>query len=739
LEARVASGKGTNANTTHRMAAVLRETFGYTSFRPLQQDIIQTILGGEDVFVLMPTGGGKSLCYQIPALVLDGLTIVVSPLIALMKDQVDALRANDVAATFINSSLDAREMLERQAAVARGDVKLLYVAPERFSTPGFLRLLKTAGVSLFAIDEAHCVSEWGHDFRPDYRALQQLRQQFPDATFAAFTATATERVQVDIRNQLGLERARTFQGSFNRPNLYYEVRPKQNTFDQLSAFIAGRRSASGIIYCQSRQSTEDVAHRLQRLGFDAAAYHAGLEAAERQRVQEAFVRDDVRIVVATIAFGMGIDKPDVRYVVHYDLPKNLEGYYQESGRAGRDGDPAECILFYSYGDVAKHQHFIDERPTAALRNVGQAQLRQMSNWAEERGCRRKALLAYFGEEFAGRQAPCCDNCSNPARLIDYTIQAQMFLSCVKRTGERFGATYVIDVLRGSEAERIQRFRHNELSTWGIGKDRAKEEWQYLARSLVRDGYALQDAEAYNAIRVTERGRDVLFRGERVYLPEAPQVRAKSSSKSDPRNDQPHPELFELLRALRKRLADERGVPPYVIFPDSTLRHMAANLPGDEMQMRRIGGVGARKLAEFGAAFLQEITAFVERTGATPVPLSNPGPASAPSQRDTGRAALGSTTQATLALLREGQSVADIARVRDLTPFTVEGHIADAILAGEAVDLDALVEPRKQEEIAAAIADVGDELLRTILDQLGGGYTYAEIKFVRAALRAGVLR
>jgi ATP-dependent DNA helicase RecQ len=714
-----------------RMYAVLRDTFGYTSFRPLQKDIISTILAGMDAFVLMPTGGGKSLCYQIPALLLDGLTIVVSPLIALMKDQVDALVAQGVAATFINSSLNSAEIARRQRGVARGDIKLLYVAPERFASAGFFRLLKQAGVAAIMIDEAHCVSEWGHDFRPEYRELRQVRDHFPEAVVAAFTATATERVQHDIRKQLGLERARGFQGSFNRANLYYEVRPKQNAFGQICAYLNNQRSASGIIYCQSRAGTEQIASQLNAQGFDAAAYHAGLTSDQRQHVQEAFVRDDVRIIVATIAFGMGIDKPDVRFVIHHDLPKNLEGYYQESGRAGRDGDPADCILFYSYGDVAKHQYFIDEKPTDALRRVATHQLRQMADWADSRGCRRKALLAYFGERFHDQPDPCCDNCRNPAALVDYTIDAQKFLSCVKRTGERFGSTYVIDVLRGSHAERIVRFGHDRLSTWGIGRDRPKEEWQHIARALVRDEYAFQDAEHFNAIKITDRGYDVLFRGARVLLPEVRATPAKTSDAQETAGPA-HPELFQILCALRKRIADERGVPPYVIFPDSTLRQLASALPSDHVSFRSIHGVGSRKAEQFGDAFLREITTFVERTGAKPAAIA---PTPMPSPSKPRQPWLAPTVLTSVQLFQSGLSAEEIAEDRGLTLFTVEGHLADAIEAGEPIDLDRLVAPAQRKRIEQAIMVVGDELLRTIMEHLNGDCTYPEIKYTRAAMRA----
>jgi ATP-dependent DNA helicase RecQ len=716
---------------TDQIAATLHATFGYRTFRPLQEEIVNSILDHQDVFVLMPTGGGKSLCYQLPALLMDGLTVVVSPLIALMKDQVDALRALGVPATFINSSLDSSEAGERQAAVARGDIKLLYVAPERLVLPGFLHLLEHRGVTMFAIDEAHCVSEWGHDFRPEYRELRQLRDRFPDAIFSAFTATATPRVQQDIRDQLGLERASNFQGSFNRPNLYYEVRPKQSAYAQLLEYIHSRKGASGIVYCQTRASTEDLADRLRGDGINAAAYHGGMDGNQRQRVQEAFVRDNVQVIVATIAFGMGIDKPDVRFVVHYDLPKNLEGYYQESGRAGRDGDPADCILFFTYGDVGKHLHFIDEKPTEALRDAARQQLRQMTDWAESTTCRRKALLGYFDEEWTDVQDPCCDVCRNPVDEVDYTVAAQMFLSCVKRTGERFGSAYVIDVLRGSTAERIMRVGHNKLSTWGIGKDRSKEEWNYIARGIVRAGYARQAAEDYNTVKITTEGYRLLFKGERLLLPAAP-VRGSRKTATDAGDIAiVHPDLFNELRSLRKELADTRGVPPYVIFPDTTLRQMAAQLPGDVSQLLSISGVGQRKAQEFGDDFLAVIGEYAIRTGATP----SQAPVAAAIRPAPRRKSLSDTARQTLDLFDRGLSIADIARERGLSDITIEGHLEDAIRSGADVDLDRLVSPTRRLEIEAAIEDVGAELLKPIRDALGESFNYAEIRFARAAYEA----
>jgi ATP-dependent DNA helicase RecQ len=609
--------------------ARLEATFGYTSFRPLQHEVVRSILDGRDVFVLMPTGGGKSLCYQLPALLLDRLVVVVSPLIALMKDQVDRLQAAGVAATFINSSLEPDEIGRRHGAVARGEVRLLDVAPERLVLPGFLHLLQAAGVAFFAVDEAHCISEWGHDFRPEYRQLRELRTWFPEASIAAFTATATARVQEDIVAQLGLQDAATYRASFNRPNLYYEVRRKQGAYEQLRTFLRQRPDQSGIVYCQARAATESLASRLALDGFSAAAYHAGLEGEDRRRRQEAFVRDDVRIVVATVAFGMGIDKPDVRFVVHYDLPKNLEGYYQESGRAGRDGDPAHCLLFYSYGDAAKYQRFFDEKASEQERLIAAQQLRRMVDWAEGQTCRRRALLAYFDEATEATEdrptgaSRCCDVCGSPPVMADYTVAAQMYLSCAKRTRERFGSAHLIDVLRGAQNEKVLRFGHDSVSTYGIGKDRPKEEWQYLARELLKGGYAHQDPDAFNAVKVTERGYDVLFRGERVLLPkprlvvkEKPALpgmggvrKAGGTPGTDAPGDGDDGDLFNRLRALRKRLADQRGVPPYVVFHDTTLRDMAAARPTTLAALRRLPGVGDRKLETFGEAFLAEIAAL----------------------------------------------------------------------------------------------------------------------------------
>lgn len=710
-----------------QVLSTLKSTFGYSSFRPLQADIVRSILWGQDVFVLMPTGGGKSLCYQLPALLLDGLTVVVSPLIALMKDQVDKLQALGVAASFINSSLSCSEVYERQGAVVRGEVKLLYVAPERLMMPGFLNLLSSVPLACFAIDEAHCISEWGHDFRPEYRQLSRLRELFPAVPFATFTATATRRVEADIKTQLGLEKAASFRGSFNRQNLFYEVRPKRSSYQQLVAYLRERGPASGIIYCQSRAGTERLADMLNADRFKATAYHAGLESGERRQRQEAFIRDNIQIIVATIAFGMGIDKPDVRFVIHYDLPKSLEGYYQESGRAGRDGEPSDCILFYSYSDMAKHRHFIDEKPTAVERQAALEQLQQMADWANSSSCRRRAILEYFGEQFAGQPDPCCDVCRTPLEKVDYTVPAQMLLSCARRTDERFGIGYLIDVLRGSRAERVLRNGHDRLSVYGIGRELSREEWGHLARGMLRAGYITQDQADFNAVKVSELGRQVLFNGEPVLL--APSL---ASAHVPAVEASPHQDLFDELRTLRKRLADERGVPPYVIFHDRTLMNMAAALPTTREELLRVEGVGQRKLSDFGDEFLACVNAYTTQHGLQRVKLS-------PAPMRVRPAGLSPTIQTTLGLFAGGMTISDIAAARQLSVTTVEGHLAEAMEAGELVDITGLVSAGKRRAIEAAMAEVGMEKLAPVMEKLGEGYTYGELRLVRAALVAARLR
>ncbi|MGH7997405.1 MAG: DNA helicase RecQ [Opitutaceae bacterium] len=595
---------------------LLKKVFGYDSFRPQQREIIEASLSGRDIFALLPTGGGKSLCFQLPALVRGGLTLVVSPLVALMKDQVDALRATGVAATFLNSTLDEPEARRRLRGLHHGEYKLLYAAPERLFLEGWAENLRKWNVDAVAIDEAHCVSEWGHDFRPEYRQLGRLRETLPEVPFLAVTATATERVQREIVRHLGLRDAAVFAASFNRPNLTYRVLPKDKPLRQILDFLAYRDGESGIVYCATRAGAERAASELKARGLPAAAYHAGLEPPERCKVHEAFLRDDVRIVCATIAFGMGVNKPNVRWIVHHDLPKNIEGYYQETGRAGRDGLPGECLLLYSSGDAAKQRHFIEQMNGDQERAIAGAQLRQILNFAESSNCRRAALLRYFGEAFALDSCGACDNCLQPREAYDGTLDAQKFLSCVYRIrragGFAVGANHVAEVLTGADSDKIRRWGHDRLTTYGIGRDRPRAEWLATGRELLRLGFlAVKDGE-YAVLELTAEGLAVLTERRPVPLPKplaGPKARrAPSRAPSDGPFDEI---LFERLRALRKRLADERSVPAYVIFGDTTLRSMARRYPAVPGEMQGLPGLGEKKFADFAAVFAGEIAAHLE--------------------------------------------------------------------------------------------------------------------------------
>ena len=620
---------------------LLREVFGFAEYRPHQEDVVEHLVAGGDAFVLMPTGGGKSLCYQLPAMVRQGTGIIVSPLISLMKDQVDALRAAGVSAAAYNSSLEAGEARSVLRALHAGELDLLYVAPETLMTEGFLARLQGlagdgsaespagAGVALFAIDEAHCVSQWGHDFRPEYVQLGRLRGLFPGAPIIACTATADPETRDDVRLRLGLSEAAVFVTGFDRPNIRYTVVEKREPLHQLTQFLAGHPGESGIVYCLSRKRTEEVAERLRAHGVDAAAYHAGLPADERRRVQDAFARDEVLVVVATVAFGLGIDKSNVRFVVHYDLPKSVESYYQETGRSGRDGLPAEALLLFGLGDAAVVRSLIEgggrgaspgdefERDPERVR-IEIHKLNTMVGYADGLSCRREALLGYFGEPYP---APCgnCDICLEPPETFDATEQARMALSCVYRLWERdgfgYGIGYVIDVLRGSENEKILSRGHDALSTYGIGAELSRDHWQSLLRQLIHRGYLVQDIARYSALRLTEAARPLL-RGEETLVLAVPRtrvptkkqrVRAAREGRAAELAGMPvDEELYEELRRLRKRLADEQNVPAYVVFSDAALAEMAARRPSTYTELLEVNGVGKTKLERYGDAFLAVI-------------------------------------------------------------------------------------------------------------------------------------
>jgi len=593
--------------------ATLKSTFGYAEFRPHQREIIDASLAGDDVFALLPTGGGKSLCFQIPALLRDGLTVVVSPLIALMKDQVDQLEAAGISATFLNSSLKGSEAKERMRGLHEGRYRLLYAAPERLLLENWKENLLAWNVRAIAIDEAHCISEWGHDFRPEYRQISRLRQLLPDVPVTALTATATDRVRQDIIEHLRLRDPRVFVASFNRPNLSYRVTPKDQAIRQITEFVRRRPLDGGIVYCATRAAADRLAESLRDRGFPALPYHAGLSASERATNQELFLRDEVRIICATIAFGMGINKPNVRWVIHHDLPKNIEGYYQETGRAGRDGLPADCILLFNPGDVAKQIHFIDEMNGEREKQVARAQLQQMLNYAECPGCRRRDLLAYFGETFEGPNCNACDNCLEPRESYDATVPAQKLLSCVYRIrqGGRYGVglNHIIEVLTGADTDKIRRRGDQQLSTYGIGKELSRPHWASIGRELLRNGLLLQEPGEYPTIALTEEGLEAL-RSRRVIRLTKP-ISTKKPSAPRAGSIECDETLFERLRRRRKDLADERTVPAYVILGDAPLRQMARLYPEKTDDLRQISGIGEKKLAEFGEIFVEEIRDYLK--------------------------------------------------------------------------------------------------------------------------------
>ena len=747
--------------------ATLKQTFGFDSFRPLQEEIIRDSLAGKDTFALLPTGGGKSLCFQLPALVRPGLTVVVSPLIALMKDQVDAMQASGVAATFLNSSLEAGEARSRLRGLHNSEYRMLYVAPERLMLSGFLSDLQRWNVALIAVDEAHCISEWGHDFRPEYRQLAQLRDLFPKVPFMALTATATDRVRADIIKHLKLHDPGCYVASFNRPNLTYRVIPKSGAYDQALEFLRQRPRESGIIYCQSRKSAESVAANLNEDGIKAAPYHAGLDAKVRSKNQELFLRDEVRVICATIAFGMGINKPNVRFVIHYDLPKNIEGYYQETGRAGRDGLPSECLLLFSPGDVQKYLGFITEKPPAE-QVIAREQLSQMVHYAECSGCRRVELLAYFGETYAGAPAPgaanralavgsgasahatvsrearetapeagalpeancgACDNCLTPRATFDGTVAAQKFMSCIFRIRQASdfgtGLNHVIEVLTGAHSERVLKWGHDKLTTYNIGHEHTRSEWAAIGRELIRLGYLRQTTDKFPVVELTDAGRAVLTARTKVTLTKP--VSAPDKVVSHVGEIACDELLFEKLRRLRKELADARAVPSYIIFSDVALRQMARLYPQTEGEFSRISGVGASKLRDFGAQFLEEIAAHLR---ANPKQIfaddSFRQKPSAPQ-----RSKLTETVVATLHYWRNGRTAEEIAHLRDVKPSTIYGHLADAVDAGETVDLNRVLTADQQTRAAKAFYQYGWGNITGALEALGPGFDYGQLKVFRA--------
>jgi ATP-dependent DNA helicase RecQ len=698
----------------------LKTIFGFHEFRFPQQEVIERVVAGEDVFLVMPTGGGKSLCYQIPALHREGVAIVVSPLIALMKDQVDALIANDVRVACLNSSLSSAESGRVYQQLDAAALDLLYVAPERLMMPDFLERLGSLKLSLFAIDEAHCISQWGHDFRPQYTQLGRLRELFPGIPIVAMTATADPETRKDILAQLGLDNATVYVAGFDRPNITYTVMPKQKPFAQLGVFLKERRDEAGIVYALSRKRVEQVAERLCAAGFAAAAYHAGLSDEERRRVQDAFRCDDLRIVVATVAFGMGIDKPNVRFVVHYDMPKSVESYYQETGRAGRDGLPSEALMLFGMGDVMTARSLIENSDNPERVRIELQKLNAMVAYAEALTCRRRALLAYFGDH---RDHDCdnCDICNDPPQRFDASELARKALSCVYRVGERFGARHVIDVLRGAKGQRILDLRHNELSTYGIGAELSSAEWDNIIRQLIHLGYLVQDFSRFGALVLSPAARPVLKGETQVTLGrprDVAQVEEKSRRKSGA-GEGAHRVLFEALRALRKLIADAAGVPPFVVFSDATLVEMAKSKPCDERELLSITGVGEHKLRKYGAQFLTAIEEYRRRTV--------PG-----GEFDRLSLTLSDTQRETFMLYGQGLALPEMASRRGLKDVTIVAHLEELAATGLDIDLRRFVDADKIPLIEARLEQLGPVNLTALKEGLGESISYIDIRLVRAA-------
>jgi len=717
------------------LPALLKSRFGFDQFLPLQEEIITNVIAGKDSLVLMPTGAGKSLCYQLPALCLDGLALVISPLIALMKDQVDALNANGIAAALVNSTVSPQE---NEAALQRalsGDLKILYVAPERLPMPRFQQFLQTVKPSLIAIDEAHCISEWGHDFRPDYRNLKSLRQAFQGVPVIALTATATTQVREDIVEQLDLHDANRFISGFNRPNLTYTVRPKRNAFDQLLDLLHRREKQSAIIYCFSRKDTENIAAQLVDNGINAMAYHAGLERDIRRSTQERFIRDEVAVIVATIAFGMGIDKPDVRLIVHYSLPKTLDGYYQETGRAGRDGLPSDCVLFFSLGDKMNQDYFIKQIEDRSERAQVSEKLNQMVEFCETRKCRRGFLLRYFGDNWTQDNCGGCDVClgvsGESGEEFDATTIAQQILSAMIRTGERFGANHVVDVLRGSRVKRVLDLKHDELSVYGLAREFTSDELKEIFGILQGEGFIAKAQGDYPTFYVSESGRSFLKSKTTLMLRKP--VRDYSLAPGTSSGDLDYYRaLFELLRSLRKQIADRRSVPAFVIFGDVALQEMAYYLPQSREAFAGISGVGETKLEELGDEFIRVITEYALAHDLQQRRI--PRGASRRASRPARRRSLGTSHAETRRLFTDGYDIDEIASERRLSTKTVFRHLMDMAQAEPPLDLSTLMPtPERAEAIKVAIKAVDGDRLAPIKEALGAGYTYEEIRLVKMTM------
>lgn len=697
--------------TSQEPSDYLKRYYGYDRFRPMQEDIIRSILSGRDTVVLMPTGGGKSVCFQIPALMKPGVCIVVSPLIALMKDQVEALLLNGISAAYLNSTQSTKEQRKIEDDCLNGRIKLLYVSPEKLLSEGFFIFLQQLQLSLFAIDEAHCISSWGHDFRPEYTQLNVLKKYFPHVTTVALTATADKLTRQDIAQRLDMNDPAVFIASFNRPNLSLQVLPGTNRLQQIIRLLNMKPDTSGIIYCLSRKSTESLAAKLQEKGFMAGFYHAGMDAQERAMVQEMFLRDDIRIMCATIAFGMGIDKSNVRWVIHYNMPKNIESFYQEIGRAGRDGMNSDTVLFYSFADVATYKDMLSENNPANL-GLQLAKLERMQQYADAHTCRRQILLSYFSEELA---EPCgnCDVCRNPRVTFDGTVLAQKALSAIIRLKERVPMNLLIDVLRGSRSQQVLMNGYDKIKTYGAGADLKFDEWRSYIHQLINIGVIEIAYDQHYALKKGILGDAVLFSGKKIELVRPDDIIKPVVEKPKTKTEQAKDELLDKLKALRKQIADEQNVPPYVVFTDTTLEDMARQRPTTPDALRNVSGVGERKLQLFGKRFLELIVGYVM------------------GKVKDGNNLRGSTQLLTLDFYNRGYTIEEIAAERKLTTGSIANHLVQLYKSGYDIDLESLVSPAERDEIESAVNEVGvaEGRLKPVYDYLNGRYDYGKIQLV----------
>ena len=709
----------------------LQKYFGYSEFRHQQDEIVQHVLNKKDVLALMPTGGGKSLCYQLPALLLDGLTIVISPLIALMKDQVDSLNVNGIPSAFLNSSQSNEEQIQLANKLRNKQVKLLYLAPERlFGNEGkMISFLKTLTVSLIAIDEAHCISHWGHDFRPEYLGLAELKVEFPDVPVIALTATADKLTKKDILEKLNLQDPAIFISSFNRENITYRVTPKKDSFNQVMNFLSERKEDSGIIYCLSRKSTEALAADLKKEGFLAEPYHAGLDNSVKARTQEAFLRDEVKIIVATIAFGMGINKSNVRYVVHIDMPKNIEGYYQETGRAGRDGLPSDALLLYSPGDAIMLKRFATIEDNPEQTRIMLNKLNDMVNYCQLQTCRRQFLLKYFQEDFPANCGS-CDICLTEFERFDGTLIAQKALSAVSRLKERFGSTYVIDFLRGSKSEKI-RPEHKELKTYGIGAEISKADWFRYIRELTAMGYLQVSDDAYPVLKLTNKSDAVLKGTEKVLL-----IASQTIEEYQPVVALPFEAgLLTDLKNIRQDIALHENIPAYIILSDATLVEMATYLPQTLDELRLISGFGDVKLARYGKEFLLPVKNYCTKNGLSSKIKHKVPKRERKTKTETGGNSQKPSTTAfdSYTLYKSGKTIPEIAAERGLAATTIEGHLSQYISNGT-IEVKEFVSEEKQQVIKDVVESYGAEKLTPLKEVLGEGYSYGEIRAVIAWMR-----